>query len=228
MDPIFPKWVNKIPFYLSIFIPIALAGLIGFVWYYFSPKFLAVGYQPNQPVLFSHKQHAGSLGIDCRYCHSTVEKAEFAALPSTATCMGCHNKVKANSPRIALVKSSFENNTPIPWVGIYALPRYAHFPHNSHVNAGVGCVSCHGRVDEMDLVYQATPMSMGWCLECHRNPSPSIVPKDQVTNLAFVPNMNASSAENKNLSQGTMPLDEIHTAQNIQLQPPTYCSACHY
>src|ERR1041385_6918226 len=109
MEPIFPKWANKVPFYLCVSIPIVLIGLIGFIWYYFSPDYLAVGYQPNQPVLFSHKLHAGELGVDCRYCHNTVEKAAFAALPPTATCMGCHNKVIANSPRIALVKSSFEN-----------------------------------------------------------------------------------------------------------------------
>lgn len=218
MEPLFPKWVNKVPFYLSIIVPVALAGLIGFIWYYFSPNFLAVGYQPDQPVLFSHKLHAGELGLDCRYCHSTVEKAEFAALPPTATCMGCHNKIRANSGRIAPVKSSFENNTPIRWVGIYALPRYAHFPHNAHVNAGVGCVSCHGRVDEMDVVYQATPMSMGWCLECHRNPEPHIVPKDQVTNLSFAPSASARQ----------QPIDGIHTEENMKIQPPTYCSACHY
>ncbi len=221
MEPIFPKWVNKIPLIISIVIPVTLIGVVGFISYYFSPKFLNVGYQPNQPVLFSHQVHAGEMGIDCRYCHSTVEKAEFAALPPTATCMGCHNKVKAQSPRIALVKKSYENNEPIPWVSIYALPRYTHFPHNSHVNIGVSCVSCHGRVDEMDVVYQATPMNMGWCLECHRDPTPNLVPKNEVTNMIYTKPTNPIETKTTKTSEQ---IPEGHVA----IQPPTYCSACHY
>jgi len=224
MEPIFPKWANKIPLIISIAIPVTLIGIVGIIWYYFSPNFLAVGYQPNQPVLFSHKLHAGELGVDCRYCHSTVEKAEFAALPSTATCMGCHNKVKTQSPRIEPVKTSYENNTPIPWVGINALPRYAHFPHNSHVNIGVGCVSCHGRIDEMEVVYQAKPMSMGQCLDCHRNPEPHLIPPNEVTNMVY------SNTVEKKTHQNTLSEtdEQVLPSNHVSIQPPTYCSACHY
>lgn len=191
-------------------------GLIGFVWYYFSPKYLAVGYTPAQPINFSHQLHAGELGLDCKYCHSTVEKTSFAALPSTATCMGCHNKVLSNSPRLALVRESFANKTPIPWVHVYSLPRYAHFDHNAHLSAGVGCISCHGRIDKMEVVSQTTPLSMGWCLECHRNPVPNLRPKGETTNMLYDPltpeaRAFASAAHSTGL-----------------IQPPQSCGACHY
>lgn len=216
MEPIFPKWTNKIPLYAGIGIPLLLIGLVAAIWYYFSPKFLAVGYQPQQPVLFSHELHAGQLGMDCRYCHSTVEKTSFAALPSTATCMGCHNKVLPQSPRLQLVRDSYKNNMPIPWVHVYSLPRYSHFDHSAHVTRGVGCVECHGRVDKMPQIAQATPLSMGWCLECHRNPNPILRPQSEITNMAYDPHAGLYDAKK----------DPKYTANPIQ--PPESCGACHY
>lgn len=216
MEPIFPKWTNKVPLYAGIGIPLLLIAVVSGIWYYFSPKFLAVGYKPEQPVLFSHQLHAGQLGMDCRYCHSTVEKTAFAALPSTSTCMGCHNKVLPESPRLKLVRESYKNNTPISWVHIYALPKYAHFDHSAHVTRGVGCVECHSRVDKMTTVYQATPLSMGWCLECHRNPNPILRPQSEITNMIYDPH--ASQYD---------PLQDPKYKTN-PIQPPESCGACHY
>lgn len=212
MAQIFPKWTNKLPFYL------ALAGLlfsflaVGFIWYYFSPKFTAVGYEPEQPVVFSHKLHAGELGMDCRYCHSTVEKASFAALPPTETCYGCHNKVKPQSPRIQPIIESWNKNQPLSWINVHMIPQHSHFPHDAHVNIGVQCQECHGRVDKMDIVQQKEPLSMGWCLQCHANPHEKIVPKKEVTNMLY---------EKSNL--------DLEEALKLKLEPPkSDCGACHY
>lgn len=216
VKPIFPKWTNKLPLLLGLGIPVLLALVVFFIWYYFSPKYLAEGYQPQQPVMFSHKLHAGQLGLDCRYCHSTVEKTAFAALPTTSVCMGCHNKVLPNSPLIAPVKESYEKHKPIEWVRVHALPRHAHFDHSAHVTAGVGCATCHNRVDTMDVVYQAAPLSMGWCLECHRNPAPNLRPQSEITNMLYDP-----------VASNYHPFADADRKQNI-IQPPESCGACHY
>src|SRR5262249_39691397 len=133
----------------------------------FSPKTTDVGYQPVQPVQFSHALHVGDLGMDCRYCHNTIERAAFAALPATQTCMNCHTNIKPDSRRLATVRESWTSGAPIPWVKIHDLPDYAYFNHAAHLNKGVGCVTCHGRIDQMEQVYQARTLSMSWCLDCH-------------------------------------------------------------
>lgn len=185
MAVIFPRWTNKTPLIL-----LALLGGGGLftifgVWYWFSPKFTDVGYAPKQPVPFSHQLHAGTLGLDCRYCHYTVEKAGYAAIPPTQVCMGCHTMVRPNSRKIAVLKANHEAKKPVPWVRVHMLPDYAYFNHSVHVGAGVGCASCHGRIDKMEVVFQAQPLSMGWCLDCHRNPNKHLRPKDQVTNMKW-------------------------------------------
>ncbi|MGE5608978.1 MAG: cytochrome c3 family protein [Bacillota bacterium] len=152
-----------------------------------SPKTTAVGYMPQQPVPYSHAIHVGRLGLDCRYCHTSVEKASFAALPATQTCMNCHTTIKPDSPRLLPVRESWANGTPVQWTKVHSLPGYAYFNHAAHVNKGVGCVSCHGRIDRMDVVRQVQPLSMSWCLDCHRNPENHLRPVDQVTNMAWVP-----------------------------------------
>jgi hypothetical protein len=117
---LFPKWTNKINLLIVAGVPLLLIGLVGFIWYFFSPKFLWVGYEPDQPIPFSHKLHAGTLGLDCRYCHATVEKTDFAALPPTEVCVGCHNKVKKDSPRLVNLWKSVQEQKPIPWIRIIA------------------------------------------------------------------------------------------------------------
>lgn len=216
MEPIFPKWTNRIPLYLGIGIPLLVIAIVVGIWYYFSPKFLAVGYEPQQPISFSHKHHAGQMGIDCRYCHAGVEKTAQAPLPSTQICMGCHDKVKKDSPRLKLLHESYKNNTPIPWVHVYSLPRYAHFDHSAHLTAGVGCVSCHGRVDKMEKVSQVSELSMAWCLNCHRAPLPAIRPQSEITNMLYNPH-----------AEGYVPEKDPYYKDKL-IQPPQACGACHY
>lgn len=182
---IFPRWTNKTPLILLILGALGGLGTIGVVWYYFSPEFTDVGYAPKQPIPFSHKLHAGDIGLDCRYCHYSVEKAGYAAIPPTQLCMGCHTMVRNDSRKIALLKAAHEANKPVKWVRVHMLPDYAYFDHSVHVGAGVGCASCHGRIDQMEVVYQKKPLSMGWCLNCHRNPNEHIRPKEQVTNMKW-------------------------------------------
>lgn len=215
MEPIFPKWTNRIPLVIGILLPVIAIGAIGFVWYFFSPKFTDVGYTPHQPVPFSHQLHAGELGMDCRYCHNTVERSWFAAIPPTQTCMGCHTTVRPDSEKLAVVRESFEKNTPIPWVKVHMLPDYVRFDHRPHINSGVGCVECHGRVDQMQEVRQEQPMSMSWCLDCHRNPTERLRPKSEVTNMLW----NAKDAQYNPHN------DPMRT---FDVNPPQNCSACHY
>lgn len=215
MAAIFPKWTNRIPLAIALGTPLLLIGVVGFIWYYFSPKFTDVGYMPEQPVPFSHQLHAGQLGMDCRYCHNSVEKAAHAAVPPTETCMGCHTQVRKDSPLLSVVRESYRTDISIPWVKVHMLPEYSHFDHSVHVGAGVGCVSCHGRVDQMPVVYQAQPLSMGWCLECHRNPGPNLRPKNEVTNMAYDP-----------VTSGYDPAADPHRKR--QVAPPEHCGACHY
>jgi hypothetical protein len=153
----------------------------------FSPKTTAVGYAPDQPVPYSHALHVGKLGLDCRYCHNTVESTPFASLPPTQTCINCHANIKTESPALKPIRESWATGKPVEWTKIHDLPDYAYFNHSAHVNRGVGCVSCHGRIDQMDVVMQAQPLSMGWCLDCHRQPERHLRPKDQVTNMAWNP-----------------------------------------
>jgi hypothetical protein len=211
---IFPRWTNNVPIVVGLLAPLAGASLIFAVWYWFSPWFTDVGYRPEQPVAYSHKLHAGELGIDCRYCHNTVEKAAHAAIPPAATCMNCHELVKTESPRLKLVRESYTTGSAIPWVRVHQLPDYAYFNHSPHVAAGVGCATCHGRVDQMTVVEMKQPLSMGWCLDCHRDPLPNLRPLDQVTNM----NWNAEET----------PYDADRDAnRKRKVNPPTHCSGCH-
>jgi hypothetical protein len=215
MAAIFPKWTNRIPLLIAVGAPVAFVALVVGVWYYFSPNFTDVGYSPEQPVPFSHALHAGEMGMDCRYCHNTVEDASFAAVPPTKTCMNCHSQVKTESPRLAKVRESYETGQPIHWVRVHMLPDYAYFPHNAHVKAGVGCSSCHGRIDQMERVHQAEPLSMGWCLDCHRDPEPHLRPVDEVTNMNWDINDNDYN-----------PAEDPDRVREVN--PPQHCSGCHH
>lgn len=215
MGQIFPKWTNNIPVILTVVVPFIAIAVIGGIWYYFSPEFTDVGYAPKQPIPFSHKLHAGDLGMDCRYCHNTVERAPQASIPSSQTCMGCHSIVRADSPKLATLRDTFAADKPVPWVRVHMLPDFARFDHRPHLAGGVGCVSCHGRIDQMDVVTQQKPLSMSWCLDCHRNPTPNLRPPSQVTNMMW-----------DHAKSGYDPhRDETRTRQ---VNPPLTCSGCHY
>jgi hypothetical protein len=139
----------------------------------------------QQPVQFSHKHHAGDDGIDCRYCHQTVETTASAGMPSTQTCMNCHSQLFADQSYLEPVRASFRDNKPIQWERVHDLPEYVYFNHSIHVAKGVGCSTCHGQIDNMPAVYQENTLQMEWCLQCHRQPEKFIRPKSEVFNMQW-------------------------------------------
>lgn len=214
MSSIFPRWTNHLPTAAAAAVPLLGLGVVAGITYFFSPYYTDVGYQPRQPVAYSHELHAGEMGMDCRYCHNTVEYAAHAAVPPTSVCLTCHNYVKTESEALELVRESGKTDEPIPWVKIHQLPDYAYFNHSVHVAAGVGCVSCHGRIDHMEKVYLQEPLSMGWCLNCHRNPEPNLRPRSEVTNMAW-------SKQESDYD----PASDPHRTREVE--PPVHCSGCH-
>jgi menaquinone reductase, multiheme cytochrome c subunit len=213
-SPLFPKWIDRarpLAGALAAMVPLYLVGM---VYYAGSPQTTDVGYAPKQPVPYSHALHAGDLGIDCRYCHTTVETAAFAALPPTQTCMNCHTSIAPESDKLLPVRESYTTGDPMRWVKVHDLPDYVYFDHSAHVARGVGCVSCHGRVDKMEQVTQVERLSMGWCLECHRDPEPHLRPKE------FVTKMDWGQGEDLRLLQ-----QRLRKENNIN--PSTDCTTCH-
>lgn len=203
-------------------IPLALGAAgsavfaAGLIWYYGSPEYTDVGYRPKQPVAFSHRLHAGELGMDCRYCHASVELSHEANIPPTQTCMNCHHMIGTENEKLQPIRDSFESGDPIEWIRVHMLPEYAYFDHSVHLRAGVGCASCHGNVAEMDIVEQKQPLSMGWCLDCHRNPDQHLrdLTQTKVTDMSWVPPDNQNDLAKRLI-------------QDKQLNPPEDCSACH-
>jgi Cytochrome c7 and related cytochrome c len=168
----------------------------------------------DQPVPFSHQHHVGGMGLDCRYCHTSVETSAVAGIPPTKTCMNCHAQIWADSPMLEPVRESFRSDRSIPWVRVHDLPDFAYFDHSAHVNKGVGCTTCHGRVDQMPLVWQEHSLQMEWCLECHRNPQRYVRPKAEVFNVAYEPPANQ-------LELGRQ------LVKDYGIHPRTSCSTCH-
>jgi hypothetical protein len=215
---IFPRSMNRLPIVAGLAAALALPGVVAFVWYYFSPWYTHVGYQPKQPVPYSHRFHVGQLGIDCRYCHVNVERSAVAMVPPTQTCMNCHSVIKTESARLAPIRESWKTGQAMEWVRVHKLPDFAYFDHSAHVGAkdkgvGVGCVEFLGRIDQMEVVRMVKPLSMGWCLECHRDvkanqgDSQFIRPISEITNMGWQ-------------KQGkTDPLKPLN--------PPEHCSGCH-
>jgi hypothetical protein len=209
---LFPRWANRVPALLLLAVGSLGVAAVGAFWYWGSDKFWRVGYAPIQPVAFSHKLHAGDLGLDCRYCHSTVERAPFAAVPPTQTCMNCHARIKTDSAALALVQKSAASDAPIAWIRVHDLPDHVYFDHSAHLTAGVGCSSCHGRVDQMLRVTQKLPLTMGWCLECHRDPAPHLRAPAELTQMDWQPRLAAG---------------EARTPNGRTARPPVHCSGCH-
>ncbi len=187
MAQLFPKWMNHFPTLVAVASVIIGIGIVSFVWYYFSPWYTDVGYQPTQPVPFSHKLHADDLGLDCRYCHSSIEFSPKANVPSTQTCMNCHELILTESERLLPIRESWAKNEPVKWVRIHKLPDYVYFDHSVHLEVGIGCASCHGNIHQMEKVTQRKPLSMSWCLDCHRNPDNHLRPRVELTNMNWVP-----------------------------------------
>lgn len=217
----FPAWANYL-------FPTALLVTVGVLTYLplvgtlaLSPTTRAVGYQPQQPVPFSHAVHVGKFRMDCRYCHTTVEKAAFAAIPPTQTCLNCHAALKSESPQLELVRNSFQQGTPVSWIKVHDLPDFVYFNHSAHVNKGVACQTCHGDVNEMEVVRQIAPLSMAWCLECHRNPADHLRPRDHVTSMDW--DVEAATGKSQ-LELGQELVAEYHV-QSPQFM--TSCTTCH-
>jgi hypothetical protein len=168
----------------------------------------------EQPVPFSHAHHVGGMGLACRYCHTSVDRSAFAGLPPTKTCMNCHSQIWSQSPTLEPVRASFRNETSIPWVRVHDLPDFVYFNHSAHVNKGVGCSTCHGRVDRMPLVWQVRSLQMEWCLDCHRHPERYVRPLEAVYDIAYEP-----PADQDQEGSELVKKYDIHTR--------TACSACH-
>ncbi len=182
---VFPQWANKMRELSAVLAVGGLVYAVVLITGVFSPEMSAIGYAPVQPVEYSHKLHAGELGMDCRYCHTSVETTAKANIPPTATCMNCHAYIKTESPKLEMVRASAASGEAIPWVRVHDLPDFVYFNHAGHIQSGVGCVSCHGRVDNMDVVEQTEALTMGWCLACHRAPEKNLRPKEFVTAMEW-------------------------------------------
>lgn len=171
----------------------------------------------EQPIPFSHAHHVGGLGIDCRYCHEYAWRSSHAGLPSSDTCMHCHKEIWTDAPMLEPVRESWRTGQPLMWRRVYELPEHVYFDHAAHVNGGVGCESCHGRVDRMPLMAQAASLQMQWCLDCHRDPGPNLRPPEAITALGW--------------SRGGEPTAQPEALQALYQTPPsgylTDCSACH-
>lgn len=216
MSKVFRESVNQLPLRIVvILVVVVVTGIVAF-YYYGEPRYTRVGFAPDQAVPFEHSLHVGQLGLDCRFCHSHVERSSHANVPNTATCMNCHNQVRSQSPLLEMVRQSNETGEPIPWVRVHQVPDFVYFNHAVHVNRGVSCYECHGQVNEMPVVRHDKSLSMSFCLECHRAPERFVRPPEEVFNLDWRP----ESAE----EQLTRGLDAVH---NWNIAPPVNCSGCH-
>jgi cytochrome c7-like protein len=179
-----------------------------------SPYITEVGVARTQPIPFSHKHHVGDDGIDCRYCHTSVEDSSFAGIPPTKTCMNCHSQIWADSPTLEPVRESFRTGKSIQWTRVHNLPGFVYFNHSIHVHKGVGCSTCHGRVDQMPLMWREHSLYMNWCLECHREPERFLRPRKEIFNMEYEP-----------------PKDQLALGRQLvkeyKIQKLTSCSTCH-
>jgi hypothetical protein len=201
---------------VSIFAAVIAVGLL--LWtadaVYRSSYFTDVGVPLEQVVPFSHKHHVNGLGLDCRYCHTSVEQSAFAGIPPTETCMTCHSQIWLDSPMLEPVRESFRTNTPLRWNRVHDLPDFVYFDHSAHVQNGIGCTSCHGQVDQMPLMWRDASLYMEWCLECHRAPEQYTRPREDVFSVDWQP-----------------PSDQLERGRKLvreyQIETFTNCSTCH-
>jgi len=216
MAQIFPRATNQIA-KASIALGVVVAAMIVGIVLFAFPRSAYVTRQKEareQPVPFYHKHHVGGIGIDCRYCHTSVEHSATAGIPPTQTCMNCHSIIFKDSPTLEPVRASWRTNTSIPWVKVHDLPDFVYFNHSAHVNKGVGCTTCHGPIDEMSYVYAEKSLLMEWCLDCHRQPEKYLRPKSEVFSVAYRP-----------------PADQLALGRRLRaeygVETQTTCSTCH-
>jgi len=215
MPQIFHRSTNtfsKASIFGSVFILAFLLWLFG-AWSRSSWATQA-GVAREQPVPFSHAHHVGDVGLDCRYCHTSVETSGFANIPPTKTCMNCHSQIWSASPTLEPVRDSFRTDRSIAWTRVHDLPDFAYFNHSIHVNKGVGCETCHGRVDKMPLTWQKASLQMEWCLDCHRHPEQYVRPREEVFTMGYEPPI-----EQEELGR--------RLVKEYKIQSLTSCSTCH-
>ncbi len=215
MAQLFPKRANALA-RASILVSGFLAAGAGFaLWTVAHSSYVTrQGIVVEQTVPFSHDHHVGQIGIDCRYCHTAVETSSSAGIPPTATCMNCHNQLWTNAEILEPVRASFRTQEPLRWNRVYDLPEFVYFNHSIHVAKGVACVTCHGQVDRMPLMYQHSSLQMEWCLACHRDPVQNIRPREEVTNVAWIPPDDLEAKQHE-------------WAAKYNVQSKTDCSSCH-
>ena len=201
---------------IAFLVVVVLAAGSGGAYYelYHSPYFTRVDVFREQPVMFSHKHHVDGLGIDCRYCHTSVEKSSSAGIPATETCMSCHSQVWADAPILEPVRESYRTERPLEWMRVHNLPGFVYFNHAIHVKKGIGCTTCHGQVDQMPLMRQVHSLSMGWCLDCHRHPENYVRPRDRIFDVNW-----------------TVPANQRELGRELvreyDIRNLTDCSTCH-
>lgn len=215
MAQVFPRSANALARVTLLGAIIGPIGALGVLWVLArSPYVTGQGTPIDQPIPFSHKHHVGDDGIACEYCHTTVATSAFAGMPATETCMNCHAQVWSQSDTLAPVRLSAQTGQPLVWQRVYALPDYVYFDHSIHVQKGVACETCHGRVDEMPRVMKASSLQMQWCLDCHRDPTANIRPREDVTTMGWQPPANIADIQRD-------------LALQNHVQSKTDCSTCH-
>ena len=192
-----------------------VVGILGMVMYQ-SPLVTRVGIFVDQPIPFSHERHVGGNGIDCRFCHTSVENSSFAGIPPTATCMTCHSQILTDAPMLQPLHESWKSGIPLQWTRVYDLPDFVYFDHSVHVAKGVGCTTCHGAINEMPITYKAETLHMMWCLKCHKHPEKFLRPADQVFNVDWAPPSNQ-------IDRG----EELKVLNDVKVEQLTDCSICH-
>ncbi|HEY1795668.1 MAG TPA: cytochrome c3 family protein [Stellaceae bacterium] len=217
MTPIFGPAANLVSKLVLLALGGSLVVLLLVGWIGPSTEWASrVGYPVEQPVPFSHKHHVGGLGLDCRFCHTTVETSATAGMPPTHTCMTCHSQLWTNAQMLAPVRQSLADDKPIQWTRVNRLPDYVYFNHSIHVAKGIGCETCHGNVAQMPLMEKAHTLRMGWCVDCHRDPRPNLRPKSAEFAMGWHPTAETPSGDE------LFKQEHIHTAQEL-----TDCSVCH-
>jgi len=218
--------ISKVSIFGAVFILTALGWLLSLIYRSSYVTTTRIAYV--QPVPFSHQHHAGQLGIDCRYCHTSVEESSFAGIPPTKTCMNCHQQIWVGSAMLEPVRESYRTGQSIPWQRVHNLPGFVYFDHSIHVHKGVGCVSCHGRVDEMPLTWQEHTLLMEWCLDCHRNPGREVRPREQVFSMTWQPADEGTNPDTgKPYDQEALGARLVKEYRVRGARDLTSCSTCH-
>lgn len=218
MAQLFQRYSNFIAKASIIGILILIAGTAAVIWEINRSPWTTMAEVPRQqPVPFSHKHHVDGLGIDCRYCHTSVTQSAFAGIPPVQTCMTCHSQIWTNAALLAPIRDAYRGRTPIAWTRVHDLPDFVYFNHSIHIHQGIGCVSCHGRIDQMPITEQAETLHMRWCLSCHRDPAKFIRPRSEVFNMTYKPPV----------SQAVLGPELVKQYHILNVQKMTDCVTCH-